>query len=78
MINFWHFFPNLMRHISTPMTSWQKFFCMCIAHSYYASHKIFRPNACGYLQGCGEKTAKIGQKTESSRHNSPTKLARMI
>ena len=52
LIDFWHFFPTLMRHISTPMTSWLKFFCMCVANSYYASHKKFRPNACGYLQGC--------------------------
>ena len=22
MINFWHFLPSLMRHISTPMASW--------------------------------------------------------
>ena len=78
MIDFRHFFPNLIRHISTPMTSWWKIFCMCVAQSYYASPENFRPNACGYLQGCCEKTAKRGQKTESSRHNSPTNLARMI
>ena len=52
MIDFRHFFPCLMRHISTPVTSWEKFFCMCVANSYYASQKKFRPNACGYLQGC--------------------------
>ena len=52
MIDFRHFFPNSIRHISTPMTSWWRIFCMCVAHSYYASHKKFRPNACGYLQGC--------------------------
>ena len=78
MIDFRHFFPNLTRDISTPMTRWQKIFSMCVAHSYYASQKIFWPNASGYLQGCCEKTAKLGQKTESSRHNSPTKLARLI
>ena len=51
MIDFRHFFRNLMRHNSTPMTSWWKIFCMCAANSYYALHKKFRPNACGYLQG---------------------------
>ena len=78
MVDFRHFFPNFIRHISTPMTSWWKFFCMCVASSYYASHKKFWPNASGYLQGCWLKTAKKGQKTESSRHNSPTIFARMI
>ena len=78
MIDFWHFFPNLIRHISTPMTSSWKIFCMRVALSYSASHEKFRPNACGCLQGCRLKTAKKGQKTESSRHNSPTNFARMI
>ena len=78
MVDFRHFFPNFIRHISTPMTSWWKFFCMCVASSYYASHKKFWPNASGYLQGSWLKTAKKGQKTESSRHNSPTIFARMI
>ena len=78
MIDFRHFFPNLIRHTSTPMTSWQKIFRMRIGHSLCASHKKFRPNACGYLQGCRLKTAKKGQKTESSRHNSSTIFARMI
>ena len=78
MIDFGQFFPTLMRHISTLMTSWWKIFCMCVALSYSASHEKFRPNACGYLQGCRLKTAKSGQKTESSRHNSPTIFARMI
>ena len=41
MIDFRQFFRTLIRHISTPMTSWQKIFCICIAHSYYASHKNF-------------------------------------
>ena len=52
MVDFRQFFPTLIRHISTPMTSWQKIFCMRVALSYSASHKKFRPNACGYLQGC--------------------------
>ena len=62
MIDFWHFFRTIIRHISTLMTSWQKVFCICIVLSYYASHRKFGPNAYGYLQGCGEKTAKRGQK----------------
>ena len=78
MIDFWHFFRTIIRHISTLMTSWQKIFCICIVLSYYASHRKFGPNAYGYLQGCGEKTAKRGQKIESSRHNSPSIFARMI
>ena len=49
MIDFRHFFRTFIRHISTPITSWWKIFCMCVALSYYASHKNFRPNACGCL-----------------------------
>ena len=33
MIDFRQFFRTLILHISTPMTSWQKIFCMRIGHS---------------------------------------------
>ena len=70
MTTFFKFSTNFIRHISTSMTSWQKIFCMRIAHNQYASHTKTWPNAYGYLWRLGQKTSERGQKWRSFRHNS--------
>ena len=70
MTTFFKFSTNFIRHISISVTSWQKIFCMRIAHNQYASHTKTWPKAYGYLWRLGQKTSERGQKSRSFRHNS--------
>ena len=61
MIDFRHFFRTFIRHISSPMTSWQKFFCMCVATVMMLHTKIFGQRlvaACGASRKKLRKSAK--------------------